>query len=91
MKKENLKVKSLVGMIVMTAVVIACVVYYFWQSVSAYLDGGEGAPSLTTLIAGGAVLAVGCGYVISCAVRIYLQEKKRRKDSQQHKEEPEAE
>ncbi len=91
MNKETPKVKSLVGMAVMTAVIIGCVAYYYWQIISAYIAGGEGAPTLSTLIFGGIILAAGCIYVVSCAVRIYIQERKRRKEAEESTEKgPEA-
>ncbi len=89
MDKETPKVKSLVAMVIMTCVVIACVGYYYWQTLSAYLDGGEQAPNLATVILGGIILAAGCGYMVSCAVRIFIQERKRRKEESADKE-PEA-
>ncbi len=86
MNKETPKVKSLVAMVVMTAVVIGCVFYYFWQTLDAYLIGGEGAPNLATVVVGGLILAGGTGYMVSCAVRIFLQERKRGKEIQDEKE-----
>ncbi len=79
MNKETPKVRNPLGMLVMTAIVIACVGYLFWQVLSAYQAGGEGAPSLAVVILGGLLMAAGSGYVISCAIRIFIQDRKEKK------------
>ncbi len=84
MRNETPKVKSPVGMLVMTAIVIGCVGYLFWQTLSSYLAGGEDAPTLATVIVGGVVLAAGAVYIAVCAIRIFLQS---RKEKQKEKSE----
>ncbi len=76
MSGQPKKVRSPVGMVVMTGIVILVVLYYLWQLVEKYLDGGLDAPNLATVILTGAVLVGGCGYILYLAIRIYRQSRK---------------
>lgn len=80
MENQQPQVKSPGGMLVMTAIVIGCVGYLFWEILSRYLEGGETAPSLTTVIIGGVIMAAGSVYIAACAIRIFLQAKKHNKE-----------
>ncbi len=82
MSENTPKVKNPLGMLVMSAIVIAFVGYLYWDTVRLYLAGGENAPSLALVIIGGIVLLAGMVYIGSGAIRIYLREKKSKKDEQ---------
>ncbi len=83
---EKRVVKNPTAMLVLHGVVIAVVVYMFYQVVQSYIAGGEDAPSLATVIVGGVILLAGCVLVAYMAVRIYLQEKRRRKEEREEAE-----
>ncbi len=85
MRKETPKVKNPLGMLVMTAIVISCVGYLYWQVLGQYLAGGADAPNLATVIVSGVLLAGGCVYVLSCAIRIFLQARKEKKEEEKQK------
>ncbi len=82
MKDKKPEVKSPAAMLVMTAIVIALVGYLFWDTIQAYLAGGEQAPSLTTVVVGGLILLGGCVVVVTSAIRIFLQEKRKKKEEE---------
>ncbi len=82
---QNPKVKNPTAMLFMCGIVILAVLYMLWQVVSAYLAGGEGAPSLTVVIVGALLLVGGCIFIGSMAFRLYKQSK----EEQEAPKEPE--
>ncbi len=80
---QNPKVKNPTAMLFMCGIVILAVLYMLWQVVSAYLQGGEGAPSLAVVIIGAVLLVGGCIFIGFLALRLYKQSK------EEAKEEPE--
>lgn len=80
---QNPKVKNPTAMLFMCGIVILAVLYMLWQVVSAFLQGGEGAPSLAVVIIGAVLLVGGCIFIGFLAFRLYKQSK------EEAKEEPE--
>ncbi len=78
MDQDQPKVKSPLGMLVMSGIVIALVAYLYWDTVRQYQAGGPGAPTFSTLVVGGGLLLAGALYVGTSAIRIFLQEKNRK-------------
>lgn len=76
MREPPKKVRSPVGMAVMTGIVVLVVLYYLWQLVEKYRAGGSDAPNLATVLLTGVVLIGGCGYILYLAVRIYRQSRR---------------
>ncbi len=72
---QNPKVKNPSAMLFLHGIVILVVLYMLWQVVSAYLQGGEGAPSLAVVIIGSLLLLGGCVFVGIMALRLYKQSK----------------
>lgn len=91
-EQEKPKVKNPPAMLLMHGIVIAIVVYMFWQILQNYLAGGPDAPSLTTLIISAVVLLGGSVYVGYLAVKLYLQcREDARKEKERLQEPPEEE
>ncbi len=74
-------------MLFLHGIVILVVLYMLWQVVSAYLEGGEGAPSLAVVIIGSLLLLGGCIFVGIMALRLYKQSKQAGSEDPQAQEE----
>ena len=86
MDKEQPRVKNPTGMLTMHGLVIAIVVYMFWQILKNYLAGGPDAPSLALVIGAGVVLLGGCVVIGYMAIRLYRQSKRQAEEDRQEKE-----
>lgn len=83
---QNPKVKNPTAMLFMCGIVILAVLYMLWQVVSAYLQGGEGAPSLAVVIIGAILLVGGCIFIGFLAFRLYKQSKEEAEVQEEHPE-----
>ena len=73
--KEQKHVKNPRGMLLMTGIVILLVLYLEWKVIYSYIQGGEGAASLTLVIVSSILMLAGCVFVGWLAIRLYKQAK----------------